>query len=130
MLNLTDDSGLNVAQRWGPAFGGLHVLTGFASLGYGDGPFEGGVADNILGIHGPAQSIVQSWFNSAAATAAGTAAAMGPAFQIIPGFFVRDFNDYFWGKGSVGPTLVPSSFPAGSIAYWYLTSTSPIQYLF
>lgn len=130
MLNLTDSGGLNVAQRWGPAFGGLHVLTGFASLGYGDGPFEGGVADNVLGIHGPAQTIVQSWFNSAAATSAGTAAAMGPAFEIIPGFYICDFNDFFWGKGSVGPTLVPSSFPSGTIAYWYLTSTTPMQYLF
>ena len=130
MLNLKNGSGLNVAQRWGPAFGGLHVLTGFASLGYGDGPFEGGVADDVLAIHGPAQTIVQSWFNSAAATGAGTAAAMGPALEILPGIFICDFNDYFWGKGSVGPTLVPSSFPAGSIVYWYLTSTSPIQYLF
>jgi hypothetical protein len=106
------------------------VLTGFASLGYGDGPFEGGVADDVLGIHGPAQTIVQSWFNSAAATGAGTAAAMGPALEVMPGIFICDLDDYFWGKGPVGPTLVPSSYPAGEVAYWYLTSTSPIQYLF
>ena len=130
MLDLMNGSGLNVAQRWGPAFGGLHVLTGFASLGYGDGPFEGGVADNLLGIHGPAQTIVQAWFNSAAATGAGTAAAMGPALEVMPGVFICDSDDYFWGKGPVGPTLVPSSYPPGDIAYWYLTSTSPIQYLF
>jgi hypothetical protein len=130
MLDLLNGSGLNVAQRWGPAFGGLHVLTGFASLGYGDGPFEGGVADDVLGIHGPAQTIVQSWFNSAAATGAGTAAAMGPALEIFPGIFICDLDDYFWGKGPVGPTLVPSSYPSGEVAFWYLTSTSPIQYLF
>jgi Family of unknown function (DUF6345) len=130
MLDLVDGSGLNVAQRWGPAFGGLHVLTGFASLGYGDGPFEGGVADNVLGIHGPAQTIVQSWFNSAAATGAGTAAAMGPAVEVLPGIFICDSDDYFWGKGPVGPTLLPSSYPPAEFAYWYLTSTSPIQYLF
>jgi len=130
MLDLLDGSGLNVAQRWGPAFGGLHVLTGFASPGYGDGPFEGGVADDVLGIHGPAQTIVQAWFNSAAATGAGTAAAMGPALEVAPGVFICDSGDYFWGKGPVGPTLVPSSYPAADVAFWYLTSTSPMQYLF
>ena len=130
MLDPTDGSGLNVAQRWGPAFGGLHILTGFASPGYGDGPFEGGVADNVLGIHGPAQTIVQSWFNSASATGAGNAAAMGPAVEIMPDVFICDSGDYFWGKGTVGPTLVPSSYPPAIFAYWYLTSTSPLQYLF
>jgi hypothetical protein len=130
MLDATGGSGLNVAQRWGPAFGGLHILTGFASPGYGDGPFEGGVADNVLGIHGPAQTIVQSWFNSASATGAGNAAAMGPAVEIMPNVFICDSDDYFWGKGTVGPTLVPSSYPPAIFAYWYLTSTSPLQYLF
>ena len=130
MLDLLDGSNLNVAQRWGPSFGGLHVLTGFASLGYGDGPFEGGVADDVLGINGPAQTIVQSWFSSAAATGAGTAAAMGPALQIAPGIYACDIGDYFWGKGPVGPTIVPSDYSANQIAYWYLTATSSLQYLF
>jgi hypothetical protein len=131
MLDLLDGSGQNVAQRWGPAFGGLHVLTGFASLGYGDGPFEGGVADRVLGVNGQsAQTIVQSWFNSASATSAGTAAAMGPAIEVIPGFFICDYGDYFWGKGAVGPTIVPSSYPASMLAYWYVTSTTSMQYLF
>jgi hypothetical protein len=130
MLDAKDGGGLNVVQRWGPAFGGLHVLTGFASLDYGNGPFEGGVADNVLGITGPAQSIVQSWFNSASATSAGNAAAMGPAVEIMPGVFICDADDHFWGKGTVGPTLVPSSYPPAIFAYWYLTSTSPLQYLF
>ena len=130
MLDTTDSSGLNVAQRWGPAFDGLHILTDFASPGYGDGPFEGGVADDLLGIHGPAQTILQSWFNSASATGAGNAAAMGPAVEIMPDVFICDSDDYFWGKGPVGPTLVPSSYPPAIFAYWYLTSTSPLQYLF
>jgi Family of unknown function (DUF6345) len=130
MLDPLDGSNLNVAERWGPAFDGLHVLTGFASEGYGDGPFEGGVADDVLGINGPAQTIVQSWFSSAAATGAGTAAAMGPALEVAPDAYACDFYDYFWRKGLVGPTIVPSSYPAEDLAYWYLTSTTPIQYLF
>jgi hypothetical protein len=131
MLDLFDSANLNVVQRWGPAFGGLHVLTGFASEGYGDGAFEGGVADRVLGVNGQtAQTIVQSWFNSASATGAGTAAAMGPAIEIVPGFFICDYGDYFWGKGPVGPTIVPSSYPASMLAYWYVTTTTALQYLF
>ncbi|HTS38111.1 MAG TPA: DUF6345 domain-containing protein [Candidatus Solibacter sp.] len=131
MLDALDGAKLNVAQRWGPAFGGLHVLTGFASEGYGDGAFEGGVADRVLGVNGQtAQTIVQSWFNSASATSAGTAAAMGPAIEIMPGLFICDYGDYFWGKGPVGPTIVPSSYPASMLAYWYVTSTTALQYLF
>jgi hypothetical protein len=130
MLDTIDGSGLNVAQRWGPAFGGLHILTGFASPGYGDGPFEGGVADDLLGIHGPAQSILQAWFNSASATGAGNAAAMGPAVEIMPDIFMCDSGDYFWGKGPVGPNLVPSSYPPAIFAYWYMTSSIPMEYLF
>jgi hypothetical protein len=105
-------------------------LTGFASPGYGDGPFEGGVADDLLGIHGPAQSILQAWFNSASATGAGNAAAMGPAVEIMPDIFMCDSGDYFWGKGPVGPNLVPSSYPPAIFAYWYMTSSIPMEYLF
>jgi hypothetical protein len=131
MLDALDSSSRNVAQRWGPAFGGIHVLTGFASEGYGDGAFEGGVADRVLGVNGQtAQTIVQSWFNSASATSAGTAAAMGPAIEIMPGIFICDYEDYFWGKGTVGPTIVPSSYPESMVAYWYVTSTTSLQYLF
>jgi hypothetical protein len=131
MLDALDGANLNVAQRWGPAFGGLHILTGFASLDYANGPFEGGVADRVLGVNGQTtQSIVQAWFNSSSANSTGTAAAMGPAIEIMPGFFICDSGDYFWGKGPVGPTIVPSSYPASMIAYWYLTSTTPMQYLF
>src|SRR5208337_196688 len=128
MLDLLDGVGLNVVQRWGPAFGGLHVLTGFVGLEDGNGPFEGGVADRVLGVNGQtAQTIVQSWFNSSAANSTGTAAAMGPAIEILPGIFICDYEDYFWGKGPVGPTLVPSSYPASMLAYWYVTSTTALQ---
>jgi len=131
MLDPLNSANLNVAQRWGPAFGGLHVLTGFASPGLGDGPFEGGVADRVLGINGQtAQTIVQAWFNSASATGAGNAAAMGPAIEFAPGLFFSDFNDSFWGKGGVGPTIVPSDYPSAIVAFWYLTSTSPMQLQF
>jgi hypothetical protein len=127
MLDPDDGYGLNVAQRWGVAFNGLHVLAGFSSLDYGDGPFENTVAKNILGVGGSPQTIVQAWFNAAQSTGAGTPAAMGPALSIGGGlFWMANIDDFYWGKGSVGPTLVPSSFPPGDIGWWYLNgSNSP-----
>jgi Family of unknown function (DUF6345) len=125
MLDQADGSGFNVAQRWGAAFNGLHVLAGFSSLDYGDGPFENAVATNILGVNGPPQTIVQSWFNAAQATGAGTPAAMGPALSTGNKlFWMADLQDYYWGKGTVGPTIVPSNYPTDNVGWWYLTETS------
>jgi len=131
MLDPEDGSGLNVAQRWGVAFNGLHVLASFSSLDYGDGPFENAVANNILGVGGSPQTIVQSWFNAAQSTGAGTPAAMGPAFSIGGGlFWMANIDDYYWGKGSVGPTIVPSSFAAGDIGWWYLNGSNSATLVF
>jgi Family of unknown function (DUF6345) len=87
MLDPEDGSGLNVVQRWGVAFNGWHVLAGFSSLDYGDGPFENTVANNILGVGGSPQTIVHSWFNAAQSTGARTPAAVGPAFSTGGGPF-------------------------------------------
>ena len=147
MLDATDGTngtgpGVNVADRWGLAFNGLHILTGFASLdqpdGYGD--FERDFATDmlgmttIIGIPFPTtpMTIVQSWFASAEDNGIGTPAAMGPALPTDGGkkFTMEDLNDYYWGKGSVGPTIVPSHYEAGKIGFWYLTSTTPINVVF
>jgi hypothetical protein len=73
---------------------------------------------------------VQSWFNSASATGAENAAAMGPAVEIFPSVFICDSDDYFWGKGTVGPHSCSQRYPPAIFAYWYLISTTPVQYLF
>jgi len=131
MLDPADGSGLNVAQRWGIAFNGLHVLTGFSSLDYGDGPFENTVANNILGVGGSPQTIVQSWFNAAQSTGAGTPAAMGPALAIGQGlFWMADIEDYYWGKGGVGSTILPANFPQGDIGFWYLNGSNSAALVF
>jgi len=116
--------GRNMAERWGPAFNGLHVFTGFSTTENGDGPFEQGVAANILGLNGAPQTIVQSWFNSAMSNGTGEAAAFGPALQIST-FLFSDFNDYYWGKGGVGPTIVPSASPGTMLKWWYLRGSNP-----
>jgi len=131
MLDPTDGSGQNVAQRWGVAFNGLHVMAGFSSLDYGDGPFENAVANNILGVGGSAQTIVQSWFNAAQSTGAGTPAAIGPALSIGGGWFwLVNIDDYYWGKGSVGATIVPSSYAAGDVGFWYLNGSNSATLVF
>jgi hypothetical protein len=142
MLDKTDGSGLNVADRWGPAFNGLHILTGFASLdqpdGYGN--FERDFATGMLGVVTvlglilpvPPQTIVQAWFNSAQSNGIGTAAAMGPAYFVskTKPFSMANLNDFYWGKGSVGPTIVPKAYPANDIGWWYITTTTPANVVF
>jgi len=112
VLEFSDAAG-NVWSRWGPNFNGLHILTGFSSLAYAGTGFPGGFALNMLGFFTiPPSSIVNAWFNSANAHGTGTPAAMGP---IGPGG-AWDYYDYYWGRGSVGPTI-----PASQIrGWWYL----------
>ncbi|MGA2017791.1 MAG: DUF6345 domain-containing protein [Opitutaceae bacterium] len=142
MLDAADGSGANVADRWSGAFNGLHIMTGFASLdtpdGYGD--FERDLATDMLGVAFilglpfpvPPQTIVQSWFDSAEGNGIGTAAAMGPALFVKKGqpYSLADLDDFYWGKGTVGPTIVPSHYTGSEIGWWYLTTTTPVNVVF
>jgi hypothetical protein len=92
-------AGLTAPQRWGNAFDGLHILTGFQSPAFAGTGFPATFADNMM--LGAPQTIVKSWFNSAMMHGTGQAAAMGPI-----GFGgAIDFNDHYWCKGTVGPTI-------------------------
>jgi len=119
VLDETNSSGLTPDQRWGPAFGGLHILTGWNSEeAVGDGSFEEQFALDMLGglipLFNPPQQVVQAWFNSAHAAGIdhGIPAAMGPNG---PGG-ICDYFDYYWGKGAVGPTIPPSKITG----WWYV----------
>jgi hypothetical protein len=112
-LNPTDADGLTTDERWGPAFGGLHIFTGFASdAAYSAGAFPKAFAEDILGVHGSPQTIKDAWFNACTATNEGIAAAMGP----ITTGGVSDLNDYYIGQGSRGPTIVG----ANITGWWYM----------
>ncbi len=112
-LDSTDGAGLNTGQRWGPAFGGLHIYTGFASnAAYSAGAFPKAFAENFLGVYGATQTILNAWFNASTSTSEGTAAAMGP----ITTGGVSDVNDYYIGKGSRGPTITGSAITG----WWYM----------
>jgi hypothetical protein len=109
----TDGGGLSTHQRWGPAFGGLHMNTGFSSeAAYSAGAFPKAFAENILGVSGSAQKIRNAWFNASTSTNEGTAAALGP----ITTGHVSDLDDYYVGQGSMGPSIAPSKITG----WWYL----------
>jgi hypothetical protein len=104
-------AGLTAAQRWGGAFDGLHILTGFQSIVWAGTGFPATFADNMM--LGAPQTIVKSWFNSALAHGTGQAAALGPI-----GFGgATDINDHYWCKGSVGPTIKPPLI----IGFWFVS---------
>jgi hypothetical protein len=108
-----DAGGLNTHERWGAAFGGLHIFTGFASnAAYSAGAFPKAFAENFLGVSGPPQKIKDAWFNASTSTGEGTAAAVGP----ITTGGVSDLDDYYVGKGTRGPSIKP----ANITGWWYL----------
>lgn len=108
-----DSSNINTGNRWGPAFGGLHIYTGFSSnAAYSAGAFPKAFAEDILGVGGSPLTILQAWFAASTAANEGTAAAMGP---IGPGG-VTDVGDFYIGKGALGPTIQPADVKG----WWYL----------
>jgi hypothetical protein len=120
------DNGNLVWNRWGGDFAGLHVLTGFGTLAWAQTGFPAVYTDNLLGwrhfggvpIPAPPMTVVGAWFSAAAGRqfhpdGTGRAAALGP---IGPGG-CWNFNDYYWGRGPVGPTIRASQIRG----WWYLS---------
>jgi hypothetical protein len=113
-------SGQKWWQRWGPSFDGMHLLLGFETNAH-DWPLFGGTfADWVLGRHVgpftlPAMPVRSAWFLAKAEQqpAADIAVAIG---VVGPGGVVN-YNDYFWGKGPVGPDVRGSDIHG----YWRVT---------
>jgi hypothetical protein len=98
--------------RWGPAFNGLHSLLAFHTEAGDSHSFCSDFPVGFLGLSSiftfAPRTIVQSWLSAADATNIGTAAAMGPITNVTVGgrtYGVSDYGDFYWGKGSVGPTI-------------------------
>jgi hypothetical protein len=119
--------------RWGPAFNGLHSMVGFETEASDAGVgFMGDFPHNILGVGTSPQTIVQGWLNAAIADDMGTPAAMGPIENVTihrpfgwPPIVIgiSDYGDYYWGKGSVGPTIPKSAING----WWYIQGTDSLQ---
>lgn len=94
-------SGMSRFDRWKQEFDGLHLLLGFHTNAYAWSSFSGEFADNML--KGSPLSVRQSWFE---ATDTNQPDGVVP---VAMGVFRYDgtsnMNDYFWGKGSVGPDI-------------------------
>jgi hypothetical protein len=99
VLDFWDSSNLNVAQRWGPAMDGLHVLMGFSTDALAETGFPTAFAQNMGGkwwTH-----IANAWCAAAKSRGTGTPAVLAP---IGPGA-VTDLGDDWWGLGPVGPRI-------------------------
>ena len=98
-------SGLQWWQRWGPAFGGLHILLGYETVS-SDVTGEGwDFANNLLGFFwwGSGMKVRDAWalmaiWNQPAGVRWAEMGVYGPGW-------VSNYNDYFWNEGPVGPDI-------------------------
>jgi hypothetical protein len=100
--------GLSWAERWGPTFDGLHLLLGFSNTAYDEDGFGNAFAQWMLGyrlgfITLPPVPIRSAWFlakdgNQPSSVIACAMGVIGPSG-------LSGYDDYFWGKGSVGPDI-------------------------
>jgi Family of unknown function (DUF6345) len=118
-LDATSSAG-SPQDRWGAAFGGLHILFGFNSEEQlGDGSFEQDFAEYMLLGSGGPLTILQAWFLAGQVAGVG-----GPPSHGIPAALgpittgdVCDSGDFYLGKGTQGPNILP-----GSITGWWYVS--------
>ncbi|MEV4711610.1 DUF6345 domain-containing protein [Micromonospora sp. NPDC049374] len=109
-------------QRWGGAFDGLHQINSFHTVSYHSASHGGTFANYMLRTPflwwNKPMPVRKAWAQASIddQPASVVWATMGP---VGPGGLVN-FDDYFWGKGSVGPDV-----PASSLTgWWYISGTS------
>ena len=103
-----DYNGRKWYQRWGPAFDGLHLLLGFETLASDDPDFAGRFADYLLGRSFAGIVTVTLPVRDAWMTAKEEEQPEDRAVVIMGAYGVdnvSNYQDYFWGQGSVGPDL-------------------------
>lgn len=117
-----EDGGQRWWQRWGPAFQGLHQINSFHTVSYHSAQHGGIYADYLtrtpfLWWNNPLK-VRDAWAQTSIDDQPSDVvwASMGP---IGAGGLVN-YNDYFWGKGPVGPD-VPASQITG---YWRISGGS------
>lgn len=103
-------------QRWGPAFDRLHQINSFDTVSYHSAQ-HGGIFANYL-LRANPMTVRQAWAQASIddQPAQVTWATMG----VISSGSLANWNDHFWGKGSVAPD-VPASQIGG---YWRVSGGS------
>jgi hypothetical protein len=115
--------GQSWAQRWGPAFDGLHLLLGFETNAYDWSNFGKRFAEYQQGrsilfftITLPVRS---SWFQAALEEQPGGVKSVVMGVGGLNG--ATNYNDYFHGNGPIGPDI-----PKNQITYyWRQVQTTP-----
>jgi hypothetical protein len=116
-------NGLSWAQRWGPAFDGLHLLLGFQTNAYDWSNFGRRFADYQLGRSFGFVTITlpvrAAWFQAAAEEQ--PSGVQSVVMGVIGPGGLSNYNDYFWGQGPTGPDVREPSITG----YWRVTMTNP-----
>ncbi|MCG7912879.1 MAG: DUF6345 domain-containing protein [Candidatus Thiodiazotropha weberae] len=103
-------SGMSRFDRWKQEFDGLHLLLGFHTNAYAWNSFSGEFADNML--KSSPMTVKTAWFE---ATDTNQPSGVVPVVMgVLGNNGTSNMNDYFWGKGSVGPDIRDGDI----IGYW------------
>jgi len=103
-------------QRWGPAFDRLHQINSFHTVSYHSAS-HGGVYANYL-LRASPMKVRSAW--AQASIDDQPAEVVWASMGVISAAGLVNYDDYFWGKGSVGPDI-----PAAQITgYWRLSGNS------
>jgi hypothetical protein len=102
--------GKSWAQRWGPAFQGLHLLCAYQTVS-NDNTVEGSKFANYL-LAG--WTVRQAWIKTAIEVQPSSVkfGVMG----VIGRDNMSNYNDHFWNKGSVGPDIRGTNI----VGYWLI----------
>ena len=94
------EGGIHLFDRWGGAFAGLHLLAGYANVSY-DNTVEGEKFANY--ILRSRLTVSQAW--ACTATEVQPSSVTYGYMGVFNSRGVSNFNDHFWGRGSVGPDI-------------------------
>jgi hypothetical protein len=109
-------------QRWGPAFDGLHQINSFHTVSWHSAK-HGGIYANYM-LRNPflwwnkPMSVRHAW--AQASIDDQPPGVVWASMGVLGAGGMVNLNDYFWGKGPVGPD-VPAS---GVTGYWYVSGLS------
>jgi len=100
VLQNVDPDNKGIVARWGSDIDGLHILMGFASLAGAETGFPKAFAKH-MGLSNWWMPIYPAWFAAAKDCSTGSPAVLVP----VGTGGVTDLNDYWWGRGAVGPRI-------------------------